>query len=225
MPIDKRVRDVAAALDGVRDGMSVMISGFGESGMPNALLDALIERAPKDMTLIATGAGHNGSRLAKLFEAGLVRKVVASAARGRASITEFERQYKAGRCELELVPQGTFAERIRAGGAGIPAFYTPVGYGTPIAEGKETRRFDGRDYVMERSLTADLALLRAERADRFGNLAFYGAQANFGPAMATAARLTVVEVKELLDEETIPPQQVVTPGIYVDRVIALPDLR
>lgn len=225
MAVDKRVADVAAALDGVTDGMSVMIAGFNEAGQPNALIDALIERGPKNLTLIVTGSGSNGSRLANLFEANMIAKVICSAARGRGEMTEMERQWKAGKVLLELVPQGTFAERIRAAGAGIPAFFTPVSYGTPIGAGKEVREFEGRKYVMENWLKGDLALLRAERADRFGNLQYHGAQANFGPAMATAATLTVAEVKELLSEGALPPQQVGTPGIYVNRVLALPDLR
>ncbi|CAN0503713.1 unnamed protein product, partial [Phaeothamnion confervicola] len=178
-----------------------------------------------NLTLIVTGSGSNGSRLASLFEANMIAKVICSAARGRGEMTEMERQWKAGQVLLELVPQGTFAERIRAAGAGIPAFFTPVSYGTPIGAGKEVREFEGRQYVMENWLKGDLALLRAERADRFGNLQYHGAQANFGPAMATAATLTVAEVKELLPEGALPPQQVGTPGIYVNRVLALPDLR
>jgi 3-oxoacid CoA-transferase A subunit len=225
MAIDKRVRNIAAALEGMTDGMSVMVSGFGEAGMPNALVDALIELGPKNLTLIVTGAGMNGSRLAKLFEASMIAKVICSAARGRGEMTEMERQWKSGKVVLELVPQGTFAERIRAAGAGIPAFFTPVSYGTPIGVGKEVREFEGRKYVMEPWLKGDVALLRAERGDRFGNLQYHGAQANFGPAMATAATLTVAEVSELLQRDAIPPQHVGTPGIYVNRVIALPDLR
>ena len=224
MAVDKRVADVAAALEGVTDGMSIMISGFGEAGMPNALIDALIARGPKNLTLIVTGAGMNGSRLATLFEANMIAKIICSAARGRGEMTEMERQWKAGKVLLELVPQGTFAERIRAAGAGIPAFFTPVSYGTPVGAGKEVREFEGRKYVMEPWLKGDLALLRAERADRFGNLQYHGAQANFGPAMATAATLTVAEVRELV-ADALPPQQVGTPGIYVNRVLALPDLR
>ncbi|MDQ8730861.1 3-oxoacid CoA-transferase subunit A [Bradyrhizobium sp. LHD-71] len=225
MAVDKRVKDATAALEGVADGMRVMVSGFGDAGMPNALIDALIERGPKDLTLIVTGAGMNGSRLAMLFEAKMIAKVICSAARGRDGLTEMERQWKAGKVELELVPQGTFAERIRAAGAGIPAFFTPVSYGTPIGAGKDVREFEGRKYVMEHWLKGDVALLRAERGDRFGNLQYHGAQANFGPAMATAATLTVVEVKDLLAEGAIPPQQVGTPGIYVNHILALPDLR
>jgi 3-oxoacid CoA-transferase A subunit len=221
MAIDKRVANAAAAMDGVRDGATVFITGFGGAGFANVLLRALREHGPKDLTLVVNSATHPASLTHELIEAGLVRKVIASAGRGRgAGLSPFEVLLRDGRIEFECVPQGTFAERIRAGGAGIPAFFTPVGFGTDLARGKETRHIGGRDCVLETAITGDLALVRADTADRYGNLVFRYAQMNFGPAMATAAALTVAEVREARDEP-IPPERVQLPGLYVDRVVAV----
>jgi len=221
MPTDKRVSTAAEALAGVSDGATVLISGFGGAGFPNVLIHALRERRPKDLTLVVNSAVHRYSLTHELIEAGLVRKVICTAARGHSKEpSPFERLWMEGKIELECVPQGTFAERIRAGGAGIPAFYTPVGVGTELAQGKEVRSFDGRDCILAQAIKGDLALVRADTADRYGNLTFRYAQMNFGPAMATAASLAVAEVRALLDEP-IPHERVQLPGFYVDRVVAV----
>src|SRR5438477_10048707 len=196
MPIDKRAANAAEALADVADGATVLISGFGGAGFPNALIRALRDRGPKQLTLVVNSATHRYSMTHELIEAGLVRKVVCTAARGHSKEpSPFERQWMDGKIELEYVPQGTFTERIRAGGAGIPAFFTPVGFGTELAKGKEVRRFQDRDYVLEHAMTGDLALVRADAADRYGNLSFRYAQMNFGPVMATAANLTIADVR------------------------------
>ncbi len=219
MGIDKRVASAAEALGDVADGAVVLIGGFGGAGFPNILIRALCARAPRELTLVVNSATHRYSVTHELFEAGLVRKVIASAARGHEKeMSPFERLWNAGRIELECVPQGTFAERIRAGGAGIPAFYTPSGFGTALAEGKETRCFRGRGCVLETAITGDLALIRGDMADRFGNLTFRYAQMNFGPAMASAARVAVAEVRALASP-AIPPASVQLPGLFVDRVV------
>jgi 3-oxoacid CoA-transferase A subunit len=196
MPIDKRVASAAAALADVKDGATVLVSGFGGAGFPNVLIRALREHGARELTLVANSATHRYSLTHELIEAGQVRKIICTAARGRdKDFSPFERLWVAGKIELVVLPQGTFVESIRAGGAGIPAFYTPTGYGTDLAQGKETRRFGDRDYVLETAITGDLALVRGDEADRYGNLTFRYAQANFGPAMATAARLAVAEVR------------------------------
>lgn len=221
MAIDKRIATAAEALADVADGAIVLIGGFGGAGFPNLLIRALCAYAPKDLTLVVNSATHRYSTTHELIEAGLVRKVIASAARGHEKeMSAFERLWTAGRIELECVPQGTFTERIRAGGAGIPAFYTPTGFGTALAHGKETRRFSGRDCVLETAIRGDLALIRADLADRFGNLTFRYAQMNFGPAMASAARVTIAEVRAL-SRAPIPPAAVQLPGLFVDRVVAV----
>jgi len=221
MPIDKRVNSAAEALADVADGATVLISGFGGAGFPNVLIRGLREAGPKDLTLVVNSATHRYSLTHELIEAGLVRKVICSAARGRGKeLSAFERLWVAGKIELVCLPQGTFAESIRAGGAGIAAYYTPTGLGTELAAGKEVRRFDDRDYVLEPALKGDLALLRADTADRYGNLTFRYAQSNFGPVMAAAAKLAVAEVRAVLGEP-IPHDRVQLPGIYVDRVLAV----
>ena len=221
MPIDKRVGSAAQALADVGDGATVLISGFGGAGFPNVLIRALRERAPKDLTLVVNSATHRFSLTHELIEAGLVRKVVCSAARGQGKdLSVFERLWGEGKIELTCLPQGTFAECIRAGGAGIPAFYTPVGFGTELTKGKEVRRFEDRDYVLEQAIKGDLALIRADTADLYGNLTFRYAQMNFSPAMATASKLVVAEVRAVV-EEPIPQERVQLPGIYVDRVVAV----
>jgi 3-oxoadipate CoA-transferase alpha subunit len=222
MPIDKRTANATEALADVHDGAVVLISGFGGAGFPNVLIRALRDHGPKNLTLVVNSATHRYSYTHELMEAGLVRKVICTAARGHSKEpSAFERLWMDGKIELECVPQGTFTERIRAAGAGIPAFYTPVGFGTELAEGKEVRRFNGREYVLEHALKGDVALVRADTADRYGNLSFRYAQMNFGPVMATAAALTVAEVRTVLDEP-MPHDQVRLPGAYIDRVVAVP---
>ena len=221
MPIDKRVASAAAALADVNDGATVLVSGFGGAGFPNVLVHALRERGTKDLTLVVNSATHRYSLTHELIEAGQVRKIICTAARGRdKDLSVFERLWVAGQIELVVLPQGTFVECIRAGGAGIPAFYTPTGLGTDLAKDKEVRRFGDRDYVLETAITGDLALLRADEADRYGNLTFRYAQANFGPAMATAARLAVAEVRVTTDEP-IAHDRVRLSGVYIDRVVAV----
>jgi 3-oxoadipate CoA-transferase alpha subunit len=225
MPIDKRVANAAAALEGVQDGATVLISGFGGAGFPNILIAALREHGARELTLVVNSATHRFSLTHTLIEAGQVRKVICSAARGReAGLSVFEQLWRDGKIELECVPQGTLAERIRAGGAGIPAFFTPVGVGTDLAKGKEVRRFGERDHVLEQAIPGDLALIRGDTADRYGNLTFRYAQANFGPAMATAAKLAVAEVRNVRDQP-IPHTEVQLPGIYVDRLVAVGDAK
>ena len=222
MAIDKRVASASAAMAGVKDGAIVFVSGFGGAGFPNVLLRALLELGPKELTLVVNSATHRYSITHELIAAGMVTHVICSAARGhdKSGLSAFEELYKAGKIGLTLLPQGTFAEAIRAGGAGIPAFFTPVGYGTDLAKGKETRNIRGRNYVLEDSITGDLALIRADVADRYGNLHFRHAQANFGPAMATAAKLTIAEVREATEVPMAQPE-IMLPGVYVDRVVAV----
>jgi 3-oxoadipate CoA-transferase alpha subunit len=221
MAIDKRVATAAEALAGVKDGAVVMVSGFAGAGFPNALLEALRDSGPTGLTLVANSATHPLSLTHTLIEAGMVTKVIASAARGRGQeLSSFEQQWRDGKIELECVPQGNFSERIRAGGAGIPAFYTPVGYGTELGEDKEIREFKGRPCVLEDAITGDLALIRGDVGDRFGNIKFRYAQMNFGVAMATACTTTVAEVREAVDG-AIPPVEVQLPSVYVNHVVAV----
>jgi 3-oxoacid CoA-transferase A subunit len=221
MPIDKRFGSAAEALADVPDGATVLISGFGGAGFPNVMIRALRDRGTKDLTLIVNSATHRFSLTHELIEAGLVRKVICTAARGRdVKPSPFEQLWMEGRIELECVPQGTFSERIRAGGAGIPAFFTPVGVGTDLAQGREVRSFDGRDYLLEPAIKGDLALIRADTADQYGNLAFRYAQMNFGPVMAMAARVAVAEVRAVL-AEPMAYDRVQLPGTFVDRVVAV----
>lgn len=225
MPIKKQIESASAALADVEDGATIMISGFGGAGFPNVLIRALVQRAPKDLTLIVNSAMHRRAFTHELVEAGLVRKIVCSGARGPGKeLSSLERLWRDGKIELECLPQGTFAEAIRAGGAGIPAFFTPVGVGTSLADGKEVRTFGDREYILENAMTADLAILRADMADCYGNLSFRFAQMNFGPAMATAAKLVVAEVNAI-DDRPMPHERVQLPGVYVDRLVAIPELR
>ena len=218
MAIDKRAATTAEALAGVQDGATVLISGFGGAGFANTLIRALRDMGPRDLTLVVNSATHPLSRTHELIEAGLVRKVICSAARGRGKdLSVFEQLWKDGKIELQVLPQGTLAECIRAGGAGIPAFYTPSGVGTELTEGKEIRRFGERDYALEHAIIGDVALVRGDVADRWGNMTFRYAQANFGPAMATAAKVTVAEVR-VLQDAPIAPERVQLPGVYVDRI-------
>lgn len=214
--IDKRVASLAAALEGIADGSVVMIGGFGAVGQPDALVDALAELGVRDLTIVANNAGWSAETgIPRLMDLGLVRKIVCSFPKGS---TVFQELYLAGKIELELVPQGTLAERIRCGGAGVPAFYTPTSVGTPLADGKEHRDFEGRIYVMERALHADVALIEAWQADRWGNLAYRGSGRNFNPIMAMAATLTIAQANEVCFEP-LDPDGVVTPGIFVNRVV------
>lgn len=222
MAINKRLETAAEALAGVGDGATVMISGFGGAGFPNNLIRALGTAAPRELTLVVNSATHKYSFTGDLIAAGLVRKVICSAARGPGKeLSVFEQQWSNGKIELVCLPQGTFAEAIRAGGAGIPAFFTPVGVGTDLARGKEVRVFDGREHVLEMAIKADLALIRADTADRYGNLSFRYSQANFGPAMATAADLAVAEVRQFAPEP-LGYEQIDLPGVFVDRVVEAP---
>jgi 3-oxoadipate CoA-transferase, alpha subunit len=217
--IDKRVNTVAEALHGLKDGAVVLLGGFGVVGQPQQLLEGLIETGARELTIVSNNAGFGSPFLPKLFALGRVRKLIASFP--RPAPPAFEELYRAGRIELELVPQGTIAERIRAAAVGVPAFYTPTSAGTRLADGKEVRSFEGRDYVMERALHADLALIQAWRADRWGNLCYRGTGRNFNPVMAMAAELTVVQTRHLVELGELDPEQIVTPGIFVDRVVKL----
>jgi 3-oxoadipate CoA-transferase alpha subunit len=210
--------DVDEAVAGIADGATVLVSGFGMAGMPMALIDALIGQGARDLTIVSNNAGNGDTGLAALLAAGRVRKVVCSFPRQSDSYV-FDGLYRANRIDLELVPQGNLAERIRAGGAGIGAFFCPTGVGTALAEGKETRTIDGRDYVLEFPIRGDVALIRAHVADTDGNLLYRKTARNFGPVMATAAALTVVEVASIVHAGAIDPEIVVTPGIYVDRIV------
>ncbi len=220
--IDKTVASIADALAGVKDGSTVLIAGFGNSGIPVELIDGLIEQGAKDLTVVSNNAGSGRTDVAKLLGTGRVRKLVCSYPRTSGSVV-FEEMYSAGKLELELVPQGTLSERMRAAAAGIGGFYTPTAAGTKLAEGKETRSIDGRDYVLEKPLKGDVALLKAELADRWGNLTFRLAARNFGPTMAAAADLAVVQARKIVDLGGIDPELVVTPGIFVDRVVHVPN--
>jgi len=211
-------RDADEAVAGIADGSTVLVSGFGMAGMPMALIDALIGQGARDLTIVSNNAGNGDTGLAALLAAGRVRKVVCSFPRQSDSYV-FDGLYRANQIELELVPQGNLAERIRAGGAGIGAFFCPTGVGTALAEGKETRTIDGRDYVLEFPIRGDVALIRAHVADTDGNLLYRKTARNFGPVMATAAALTVVEVASIVQAGAIDPEIVVTPGIYVDRIV------
>ena len=219
--IDKLVPSVAAALEGVCDGATVMIGGFGGAGQPNELIDALIAHGASDLTIVNNNAGNGETGLAALLKAGRVRKIICSFPR-QADSQVFDGLYRAGRIELELVPQGNLAERIRAAGAGIGGFFTPTGYGTELAKGKETREIDGRMYVLESPIHADVALIKAERGDRWGNLTYRKTARNFGPVMAMAAKLTVASVHEVAALGELDPEHIVTPGIFVQRVVRVP---
>ncbi|MDE2296604.1 MAG: 3-oxoacid CoA-transferase subunit A [Burkholderiales bacterium] len=219
--IDKIASSIAEALAGTADGSTVLIGGFGTAGVPNELIDGLIEQGARDLTIVNNNAGNGDTGLAALLQAGRVRKIVCSFPRQTDSHV-FDALYRAGKIELELVPQGNLAERIRAAGAGIGAFFTPTGYGTPLAQGKETREIDGRMYVLEHPIHAEVALIKAERGDRWGNLTYRKTARNFGPIMAAAAKLTVASVHEIVPLGGIDPEVVVTPGLYVQRVVCVP---
>jgi len=222
--IDKTVPDLASAVAGIADGATVMIGGFGRAGQPVELIDALIAHGAGDLTVVNNNAGNGDTGLAALLAAGQVRKMICSFPRQSDSWV-FDGLYRDGKVELELVPQGNLAERIRAAGAGIGGFFTPTGFGTQLAEGKETRRIDGRDYVLEDPIHADAALISARAADRWGNLVYRETARNFGPIMAAAAATTIVQVDEVVELGSLDPESVVTPGIYVDRVVAVGERR
>lgn len=216
--ISKIVASAAAAVADIRDGSTVMIGGFGSAGQPIELIDALLEQGAKDLTVVNNNAGNGTTGLAALLQAGQVRKIICSFPR-QVDSQVFDGLYRAGELELELVPQGTLAERIRAGGAGIAGFFTPTGFGTMLAEGKETRRINGRDYVLEHALSADYALVKAYRGDRLGNLVYRKTARNFGPLMVGAAAVAIAQVSEIVEVGQLDPESVVTPGIYVQRVV------
>ncbi|HSV34917.1 MAG TPA: 3-oxoacid CoA-transferase subunit A [Ramlibacter sp.] len=218
--IDKVAASIAEALHGTPDGATVLIGGFGTAGIPNELIDGLIDQGARDLTLVNNNAGNGDHGLAALLKAGRVRKIICSFPR-QADSHVFDALYRSGRIELELVPQGNLAERIRAAGAGIGAFFTPTGYGTELAQGKETREINGRQYVLEHPIQGDLALVKAERGDRWGNLTYRMAARNFGPVMATAARRTVATVHEVVPLGALDPENIVTPGIFVHRIVKI----
>jgi 3-oxoadipate CoA-transferase alpha subunit len=218
--IDKSFASAEAALADIADGATIMIGGFGGAGMPVALIDALIAQGARGLTIVNNNAGNGDTGLAALIAAKRVRKIYCSFPR-QADSWHFDKAYRAGEIELELVPQGTLAERIRAAGAGIGAFYTPTAFGTNLAKGKETRRIGDRDYVLEYPIHADYALIKAERADRWGNLAYRKTARNFAPIMAAAAKCTVVQVRDIVELGALDPETVVTPGIFVQRVVKI----
>ncbi len=219
--INKISVSVAEALADIRDGSTVMIGGFGGAGQPAELIDGLIAQGARDLTVVNNNAGNGETGLAALLKAGQVRKIICSFPR-QADSQVFDGLYRSGKLELELVPQGNLAERIRAAGAGIGAFFSPTGYGTELAKGKETREINGRMYVLEMPIHADVALIKAERGDRWGNLVYRKAARNFGPIMATAAKMTVASVHEVVELGALDPEAVVTPGIFVQRIVKVP---
>ena len=216
--IDKTMPHVASAIEDIPDGATVMIGGFGRAGQPVELIDALIAHGPRDLTIVNNNAGNGDVGLAALLAKGLVKKIICSFPRQSDSWV-FDRLYRDGEIELEIVPQGNLAERIRAAGAGIGAFFSPTGVGTELAMGKEERTIDGRRYVLEHPIKADFALISAYRADRWGNLVYRETARNFGPIMATAAATTIVQVDEVVELGSLDAEAVVTPGIFVDRVV------
>lgn len=227
--MDKTVRSLAEAVASIEDGMVVMIGGFGGSGAPIELIHALIDRfratgSPKNLTVVNNNAGNGRIGLAAMIDAGMVSKMICSFPRS-ADPRAFTEKYLAGEIGLEIVPQGTLAERIRAGGAGIPAFYTPASYGTEVAKGKPVAEFDGKHYVQERWLKADAALIKAELGDTLGNLTYRKAARNFSPLMAMAAKLTIAQVTRVVAPGEIDPENVITPGIFVDRVIEIAEAK
>ncbi len=219
--IDKRVRNLAEAVAGVPDGAVVLCGGFGGAGLPEALCEAVIEQGARDLTIVANNAGTGRTGLAALLAAGRVRRIICSFPRSAGSVV-FEELYTQGRIELELVPQGTMSERMRCVAAGLGGFYSPVSVGTRLAEGKEHREIDGRLHVLEKPLKGDVALLAADRADRWGNLTYRKSARNFNPTMAMAASLSIVQVRHFVELGELDPEMVVTPGIFVDRIVEVP---
>ncbi|HEX8111930.1 MAG TPA: CoA transferase subunit A [Kofleriaceae bacterium] len=217
---DKVVASIAEALAPLRDGMTVLVGGFGLSGNPEALIRGVIERGVRDLTIVSNNAGNLGKGLALWLKAGIVRKVICSYIGNN---DDLHTRMASGEITVEITPQGTLAERMRAAGAGIPAFYTPTGVGTVVEHGKETKEFDGRRYLLERALHGDVALVRAHTADRFGNLRFWRTARNFNPVMATAAKLTLVECDRLVELGAIDPDNVHLSGIHVHRIVHVPE--
>lgn len=218
MAINKIVPSLEEAVAGITDGARIMISGFGFAGVPNDLIHAVLDLGVKDLTIISNNAGTGTEGLAALIGSGRVTRIVCSYPRSKGS-DNFDARYAAGEIELELMPQGTLSERMRAAGAGIGGFYTPTGVGTELAEGKEVRNFDGRDYLLELPLHADVALIQGARADRWGNVSYNKSARNFGPVMAMAAKTTIVQVPEVVELGEMDPETIVTPSIFVDRVV------
>lgn len=218
--INKIAPSITAALAEVKDGSTVMIGGFGTAGIPNELIDGLIAQGAKDLVIVNNNAGNGETGLAALLKAGQVRKIICSFPR-QADSHIFDALYRSGKLELELVPQGNLAERIRAAGAGIGAFFSPTGYGTELAKGKESREINGKFYVLEMPIYADVALIKAETGDRWGNLLYRKAARNFGPVMATAAKMTVATVHEIVELGALDPENIVTPGIFVSKIVKI----
>lgn len=218
--VNKQVASIQEAVAGIQDGSTVMIGGFGTAGMPSELIDALIEQGARDLTVVNNNAGNGDIGLAALLKAKRVRKIICSFPR-QADSYVFDALYRAGEIELELVPQGNLAERISAAGSGVGAFFSPTGFGTELADGKETRVINGRNYVLEHPIHADFALIKALNADRWGNLIYRKTARNFGPIMARAAKTTVVQVDEVVELGELDPEVIVTPGIFVNRVVQI----
>jgi 3-oxoadipate CoA-transferase alpha subunit len=216
--IQKIMPNVIEALKDIADGSTILISGFGDAGLPVFLLDSLMEQGAKNLTIVSNNAGSHGVGIAKLIAGGRVKKMICSFPRQPDSVA-FDELYRQGKMELELVPQGTLAERIRAGGAGIGGFFTPTGFGTELAKDKECRTIDGINYVFEKAIKADYALIKADKGDRWGNLVYHGTGRNFGPIMATAAQCTIAQVNQTVELGQLDPEAIVTPGIYVKRVV------
>jgi 3-oxoadipate CoA-transferase alpha subunit len=217
--VSKVVESAAAAVAGIEDGATIMIGGFGLAGLPAALVDAVIDQGARDLTIVSNNAGTGDTGLAALLKTKRVRKIICSYPR-QADSYVFDALYRAGEIELEVVPQGNLVERIRAAGAGIGAFYTPTAAGTTLGDGKESRTFDGREFILEHPIHADVALIKAFKGDRWGNLVYRKTARNFGPVMATAARCAVAQVDEVVELGTLDPESIVTPGIFVARVVA-----
>jgi 3-oxoadipate CoA-transferase, alpha subunit len=218
--INKIASTIAQALAGTQDGATVMIGGFGTAGIPNELIDGLIAQGAKDLVIVNNNAGNGDEGLAALLKAGRVRKIICSYPR-QADSYVFDALYRSGKVALELVPQGNLAERIRAAGAGIGAFFTPTGYGTDLAKGKEAREINGKHYVLEMPIHADVALIKAERGDRWGNLTYRKAARNFGPVMAMAAKKTVATVHEIVELGALDPEHIITPGLFVHQIVRI----
>ena len=216
--IQKIMPNVMEALRDIADNSTILISGFGDAGLPIFLLDALMEQGAKNLTIVSNNAGNKGVGIAKLIDGGRVKKIICSFPRQPES-GAFDELYRQGKIELELVPQGTLAERIRAGGAGIGGFFTPTGFGTELAKDKECRAIDGINYVFEKAIKADYALIKADKGDRWGNLVYHGTGRNFAPIMATAARCTIAQVNQTVELGQLDPEVIVTPGIFVKRIV------
>jgi len=217
--VSKVVESAAAAVAGIKDGATIMIGGFGLAGLPSALVGAVIDQGARDLTIVSNNAGNGDTGLAALLKTKRVRKIICSYPRQTDSYV-FDALYRAGEIELEVVPQGNLVERIRAAGAGIGAFYTPTAVGTMLATGRESRTFGGREFILEYPIQADVALIKAYKGDRWGNLVYRKTARNFGPVMATAARCAVAQVEEIVELGTLDPESIVTPGIFVSRVVA-----